>query len=215
MEDNKRWVIHVDGSSTQYAGGIGVVFQSPERDKLKYKLRLQYQLTNYEVEYEALLKGLELAKSVKARLILILGDSQLVMGQVNGTYVAKEGRMKKYLEKVLLLVKKFKEANFVQIPREENVKANVLAKEASATEPMNEFDEVQYVPSIDLPEVQEIEDRENWMTPIVSYLKDGKLPEGKDEARKLRVRAARYVLIDEVLYKRGFSQPYLRCLTPD
>ena len=113
MEDNKRWVIHVDSSSTQHAGGIGVVLQSPEGDELKYKLRLQYQPTNNEVEYEALLKGLELAKFVEARSILILGDSQLVMGQVNGTYEAKEGRMKKYLEKVLLLVKKFKEANFV------------------------------------------------------------------------------------------------------
>ena len=50
------------------------------------------------------------------------------------------------------------------------------------------------------------------MTPIVSYLKDGKLPEGKDEARKLRVRVAGYFLMDEVLYKKGFSQPYLRCL---
>ena len=112
-------------------------------------------------------------------------------------------------------MKKFKEANFVQIPREENVEADVLAKEASATKPMDEFDEIQYVPSIDLLEVQQIEDRENWMTPIVSYLKDGKLPDGKDEARKLRVRAARYVLMGEVLYKRSFSQPYLRCLAPD
>ena len=118
------------------------------------------------------------------------------------------------MEKVLLLVKKFKEVNFVQIPREENVEADVLAKEASATEPMDEFDKVQYIPSIDLLEVQQIENRENWMTPIVSYLKDGKLPEGKDEAKKLRIRAARYVLIDEVLYKRGFSQPSLRCLDP-
>ena len=75
MEDNKRWVIHVNGSSTQHTGGIGVVLQSPEGDKLKYKLRLQYQPTNNEVEYEALLKGLELAKSVEARSILILGDS--------------------------------------------------------------------------------------------------------------------------------------------
>ena len=45
-------------------------------------------------------------------------------------------------------------------------------------------------------------------------MEDGKLPEGKDKARKLRIRAARYVLMNEVLYKRGFSQPYLRCLAP-
>ena len=128
-----------------------------------------------KVEYEALLKGLELAKSVEARSILILGDSQLVMSQINGTYEAKEGRMKKYLEKVLRLVKKFKEINFVQILREENMEADALAKEASATRAMDEFDEVQYVLSIDLPKVQQIEDRENWMTPIVLYLKEGKL----------------------------------------
>ena len=28
IEDSKKWVVHVDGSSTQYAGGIGVVLQS-------------------------------------------------------------------------------------------------------------------------------------------------------------------------------------------
>ena len=129
----------------------------------------------------------------------------MVMGQINGTYEAKEGRMKKYLEKVLRLVKKFKEANFIQIPREENAEVDTLVKEASATRVMDEFDEIQYVPSIDLPEVQQIGNEENWMTLIVSYLKDGRLPEGKDEARKLKIRAARYVFMDEVLYKRGFS----------
>ena len=65
----------MDGSSTQHTGGIGVVLQFPEGDKLKYKLCLQYQPTNNEVEYEAFHKGLELAKSVEARSILILGDS--------------------------------------------------------------------------------------------------------------------------------------------
>ena len=53
------------------------------------------------------------------------------------------------------------------------------------------------------------------MTLIVSYLKDGRLLEGKDEARKLRIRSARYVFMDKVLYKRGFSQPFLRCLALD
>ena len=98
------------------------------------------------------------------------------MGQVNGTYAAKEERMKRYLNKVRRLIKKFSEAHFVQVPREENVEADALAKEASVNELMDEFDEVQYMPSIDLPEVQQIGGDENWMTPIIGYLKEGKLP---------------------------------------
>ena len=50
------------------------------------------------------------------------------------------------------------------------------------------------------------------MTPIVGYLKEGKLLQGRDEARKLRIKSVKYILMDEVLYKRGFSKPYLRCL---
>ena len=102
--------------------------------------------------------------------------------------------MKKYLSRVKCLIKKFKEANFLQISREENMEANALAKEALVDESMDEFDEVQYMSSIDLPNVQQIEGEENWMTPLVAYLKDGKLPEEKDEARKLRIRSAKYVL---------------------
>ena len=167
------------------------------------------------MEYEALLKGLELAKSVEADSILVLGDSQLVIGQVNGICEAKKDRMKKYLKNVVRLVKKFKEADFIQILREENVEADTLVKEASVNVAMDDLDAVQYMLSIDLLEMLQIEGDENWMTPIVSYLKNGRLPEEKDEARKLRVKSARYILMDEVLYKRGFSQPLLRCLAPD
>ena len=41
------------------------------------------------------------------------------------------------------------------------------------------------------------------------------LPNGKEAARKLKVQAARFVLIKDVLYKRGFSRSYLRCLGPE
>ena len=213
MESNKTWVVHVDGLSTLHAGGIGIVLKSPETDTLKCKVCLHYQTTNNEAEYEALFKGLELAKSLGAESVLVQGDSQLVIGQVNGTYEAKEDRMKKYLNKVRHLIKKFSEAHFVQIPKEENMEADILAKEASVSELMDEFDEVQYMPSIDLLEVQQIGGEENWMTPIVGYLKEGKLPQGRDEAR--RIKSAKYILMDDMLYKRGFSQPYLRCLAPD
>ena len=166
----------MDGSFTLHAGGIGVVLKSPEVDTLKRKVRLHYPTTNNEAEYEALLKGLELAKSLGAESVLVQGDSQLVIGQVNGVYEAKEERMKKYLNKVRRLIKKFSEAHFVQIPRKENMEAATLAKEASVSEMTDRFDEIQYMPSIDLPEVQQIGGDENWMTPIVGYLKEGKLP---------------------------------------
>ena len=166
----------MDGSSTLHAGGIGVVLKSLEADTLKRKVRLHYPTTNNEAEYEALLKGLELARSLEAKSVLVQGDSQLVICQVNGMYEAKEERMKKYLNKVRRLIKKFNEAHFVQIPREENMEADTLAKEASVSEMTDRFNEIQYMPSIDLPEVQQIGSDENWMTPIVGYLKEGKLP---------------------------------------
>ena len=143
----------MDGSSMLHVGGIGVVLKSLEADKLKHKVRLHYQTTNNEAEYEALLKRLELAKSLGAESVLVQGDSQLVMGQVNGTYEAKEERMKRYLNKVRRLIKKFSEAHFVQVSREKNMEANTLAKEASVNELMDEFDEIQYMLSIDLLEV--------------------------------------------------------------
>ena len=74
MEEVKRWVVNVDGSSTLYAGGIGVILKSPEGEKLKYAACLQYQTTNNEAEFEALLKGLELAKSLRVGLVIVQGD---------------------------------------------------------------------------------------------------------------------------------------------
>ena len=49
------------------------------------------------------------------------------------------------------------------------------------------------------------------MTLIIRYLKEGWLPEDKAEAKKIQIRLAHFVNIDNVLYKRGYSLPYLRC----
>lgn len=142
VDEVQRWVVNVDGSSTLYAGGIKVILKSSKGDKLKYVARLQYQTTNNEAEYETLLKGLELAKSLGAESVIVQGDSQLIINQVNGMCEAKEDRMKKYLNKVKQLIKKFKEASFVQLPREENMEADALAKAASTEGAMDECDKV-------------------------------------------------------------------------
>ena len=63
--------------------------------------------------------------------------------------------------------------------------------------------------------MQEVESESNWTTPLISYLKAGVLSDGKDAARKLKVQASRFILMKDILYKRGFSRPYLRCLVPE
>ena len=60
--------------------------------------------------------------------------------------------------------------------------------------------------------MQEVDSECNWTTPLISYLKTGVLPDEKNVARKLKVQASRFLLMKDVLYKRGFSRPYLRCL---
>ena len=46
-------------------------------------------------------------------------------------------------------------------------------------------------------------------------MKNGTLLDSKKAARKLKVQTARFVLIKDILYKRGFSCPFLRYLTPE
>ena len=75
VDGAQRWVINMDGSFTLYTGGIGVILESPKSDKLKYLARLQYQTANNEAKYEALLKGLELAKPLGALSVVVQGDS--------------------------------------------------------------------------------------------------------------------------------------------
>ena len=126
--------------------------------------------------------------------------------------------MKKYLEEVKSRISSL-EVKFVQIPREENECADRLAKAASA-EFMNASEQVlSFVQTSSLiddrAQMQEITVEENWTTPLIAYLRSGILLDGKDVVRKLKVQASRFVLIRDVLYKRGFSRLYLRCLSHD
>ena len=50
------------------------------------------------------------------------------------------------------------------------------------------------------------------MTPIVSFLQDGHLPQNTEEAKKIKKRAAKFMILNDALYKRGFSMPYLKCV---
>ncbi|XP_050259863.1 uncharacterized protein LOC126704924 [Quercus robur] len=218
IEEKRQWNIYTDGSSNRRAGGAGVVIQTPEGDKIQCIIRLDFPTTNNEAKYEALVAGLDLAKVADRENVVIHCDSQVVTSQINGGYECKNDRMKRYLEEVKYRIGDL-EVKFFQIPREENECVDHLAKAALAecilvTEQVLSF--VQLSSLIDNGiSIQEVDSECNWTTPLISYLKTNVLSDEKGAARKLKVQASRFVLMKDVLYKRGFSQPYLRCLGHD
>jgi hypothetical protein len=54
----EHWVMYFDGSLKLGGGGAGVLFISSKGGQLKYVFQIFFEVSNNEVEYEALLHGL-------------------------------------------------------------------------------------------------------------------------------------------------------------
>nr|GEZ29230.1 reverse transcriptase domain-containing protein [Tanacetum cinerariifolium] len=146
-------------------------------------------------------------------------DSKLVANQVLGTYVANEDNMIKYLEIVKGLVSGFTTFSISQVPRSKNKKVDALSKIASTSfahlskQVLVEVLENKSIKENKVAAVIE-KDGPTWMTQLVDYLKEGVPPGDKKEARKLRLKARQYELMEGVLYRRSFLTPWLRCVGP-
>ena len=112
----------------------GIVLTSPEGEKSTYALRFSFKCSNNEAEYEAVLAGLRLAQSLKAKKLHIHSDSMLVVNQIKGTYEAKETHIKKYLDWTRRALKSFDSFEVTQIPRAKNKEADALSKLASVVD---------------------------------------------------------------------------------
>ena len=92
--------------------------------------------TNNQVEYQALIKGLELLKEVHADAIEIFGDSMLVINQLVRNYEYQSEVLVTYYKKCIQLLKEFKDFRLEHIPRLHNEEANRLAQHASGYQPI-------------------------------------------------------------------------------
>ena len=132
--------------------------------------------------------------------------------------LARRERMVANLEKEKRLMKSIPTTSIEVIPQSKNANSDALAKLAS-TKDAELLDTVlvEFLaePSIKRQqEIMELVKEPSWMDPIILYLKNGKFPEGKIEARILRLKAPCYVLYDNKLYIRGYSMPLLNCVPP-
>ena len=168
---------------------MGVIINTPKGDILKYGVQLQFPATNNETEYEAILTGLRVEKALGARNILLKSDSKLVIGQIKGEYEAKEDRMQKYLKLTNHLSQEFDRVDFTQVPKNQNSEADEVARKSSSGEGTMLPDlkmEVQKHPNIEEFHTLTIQNQNSWTTPILSFLRDGRLLADIDEAKKVR-----------------------------
>lgn len=89
--------------------------------------------TNNVAEYAGAICALEWLQSHGYRgPVVVRGDSQLVIRQVNGEYEVKAEHLKAYHARVRQLCAGFEEVRFEWIPRERNTRADALSKQAVA-----------------------------------------------------------------------------------
>ncbi|GJS77623.1 reverse transcriptase domain-containing protein [Tanacetum coccineum] len=133
-------------------------------------------------------------------------DSRLVANQVNGTYVAKEPDMIRYLEKVRILTSSFKAFSIRQVPRSENKKANKLSKITSTSfahlskQVLVEELKEKSISEVEILAVVE-EEGETWMTPIFEYLTKETLPADVKKGRAVRRKSYMHVCTRSVVTK--------------
>ncbi|GKA97831.1 reverse transcriptase domain-containing protein [Tanacetum coccineum] len=94
QEPKNAWKLFSDEASSSDSSGAGLMVVSPEGKEYTYALRFEFETTNNEAEYEALLAGLRIAKETKIQELIIFVDSQLVANQVKGLFEAKQPTIK-------------------------------------------------------------------------------------------------------------------------
>ena len=74
-EDMSSWTMFFDGSACRDGAGAGVVVISPEQLFLPFSFVLGETCSNNDVEYQALIMGLEMASDLKIPELDVYGDS--------------------------------------------------------------------------------------------------------------------------------------------
>src|SRR3954468_16434029 len=129
--------MYFDSSKRSTRAGAGVILISPQHDKMKYVLRMNFPLpSNNEAEYEALLHGMRMARACGATRLEIYGDSNLVVQQTMNLCDVINDNMVAYREMYNILEASFEGCKLKHIARGSNDQADTLANIGSTCSPI-------------------------------------------------------------------------------
>jgi ribonuclease HI len=120
------WKLHFDGSACRSGCGVGVIIMSPSGAIFEALSRLDHKCTNIQIEYEALLFGLQILHDMGVKHVEAYDDSLLAVQQVSKVCQCLNGSLNAYLDKCLDIISCMDEFVIYHVPRENNLKDNAL-----------------------------------------------------------------------------------------
>ncbi len=127
-----RLTVNVDGGARGNPGpaAIGVVVHGPGGEVLEERGERIGHATNNVAEYRALLRGIELAAAHGAGELELVGDSELVVRQIEGRYKVKDAALKELHTEAKHALRAFGSWSIRHVRRAENADADRLVNEA-------------------------------------------------------------------------------------
>ena len=126
---SNRWRSFFDTSCSRSIGsGAGILLKDPLGRRECYFKDLGFNLTCNELEYAALIAGLEIAQGKQITSLEVLADSKLICKQVVRDSEVKSERLYPYHQVTKSLTKQFAELGIKHIPRIMNQQADILSK---------------------------------------------------------------------------------------
>ncbi|XP_015057597.1 uncharacterized protein LOC107003845 [Solanum pennellii] len=151
--------------------------------------------------------------------LLVIGDSDLLIHQVQGEWAVKNPNIIPYVQYVQKLCKRFRKIEFRYTPRIHNELADALATIASTIK----HPDTNYIDPLDIElkehvvhcsHVEAEPDGFPWYFDIKKYLESGTYPEDATANQKKSIRrmALTFFLSREVIYRRNQNLVLLRCV---
>jgi ribonuclease HI len=120
--------VHVDGGARGNPGpaAAAAVASTDDGDVVGESSAYLGEATNNVAEYRAVMLGLELARSLGAREVEVVNDSELVARQIGGQYKVKHAGLKPLFLETMGMLREFDRWAVRNVRREQNERADEL-----------------------------------------------------------------------------------------
>nr|GEY57208.1 hypothetical protein [Tanacetum cinerariifolium] len=138
MAEADTWKLYTDGASNDYGSSAGLILIDLEGMEYSYALRLNFNNSNNDIKYEALLAGLRITVGMKVEKMHTFVDSKLVANQVS--HIPREENKKVDALKVNMIVEE--ERRTWMTPIREYIENSALPEDPNEARTIREKDKI-------------------------------------------------------------------------